>query len=256
MSAHQTTAFRARWISDLRRGARLKSVGHARDRDQRNGTNRVAQVKTAPALGVWDFPHADLRSAYYPTRAQRAQLCDGKGDAAQVGYHSIAPSLNFGAPDLQQRQPISIFKTNRTPAAPISEVERMPPRIPSIQPLRATHRASIMGTQVAVAAAVAGIGAYTWYLRSSSSATASDKPPVFSSFGFHTLRLHSTELINHNTKKLRFELPDATKPSGLSLTSALLTIAIPKGRWLPVLRPYTPVNDLSAKAPCAFPSGT
>jgi cytochrome-b5 reductase len=100
-----------------------------------------------------------------------------------------------------------------------------------------------MSTQIAVAAAVAGIGAYAWY-RSTSSAI-SDKP-VFSSFGFHTLRLHSTELINHNTKKLRFELPgDPTKPSGLSLTSALLTIAFPNGRWLPVLRPYTPTNDLS-----------
>jgi cytochrome-b5 reductase len=103
-----------------------------------------------------------------------------------------------------------------------------------------------MSTQVAVAAAVAGIGAYTWYSRSNS--TKSDKP-VFSSFGFHTLRLDSTELINHNTKKLRFELPDASKPSGLSLTSALLTISLPNGRWLPVIRPYTPVNDLSMHPP-------
>ena len=101
-----------------------------------------------------------------------------------------------------------------------------------------------MSTQVAVVAAVAGIGAYAWYMRSSKS-TASDKP-VFASFGFHSLRLESTELINHNTKKLRFALPDSSKPSGLSLTSALLTVSFPKGRWLPVLRPYTPVNDLSA----------
>ncbi|KAK3292156.1 uncharacterized protein B0H64DRAFT_445117 [Chaetomium fimeti] len=109
--------------------------------------------------------------------------------------------------------------------------------------LRATHRANVMGTtQVAVAAAVAGIGAYAWYTRSNS--TSSDKP-VFSSFGFHTLRLDSTELINHNTKKLRFALPDATKPSGLPLTSALLTVAFPSGRWLPVIRPYTPVNDIN-----------
>ncbi|AEO67148.1 uncharacterized protein THITE_2088630 [Thermothielavioides terrestris NRRL 8126] len=109
--------------------------------------------------------------------------------------------------------------------------------------LRATHRASVMSTPVAVAAAVAGIGACAWYLRSNS--TASSDKPIFSSFGFHTLRLHSTELINHNTKKLRFELPDASKPSGLSLTSALLTVSWPTGRWLPVLRPYTPVNDLN-----------
>lgn len=110
-----------------------------------------------------------------------------------------------------------------------------------------------MGTQVAFAAAVAGIGAYAWYLRSSK--IQSDKP-VFSSFGFHTLRLDSTELINHNTKKLRFELPDAGKPSGLSLTSALLTISFPNGRWLPVLRPYTPVSDLSMRSARTAPLET
>ncbi|KAL2177079.1 uncharacterized protein P884DRAFT_201457 [Thermothelomyces heterothallicus CBS 202.75] len=98
-----------------------------------------------------------------------------------------------------------------------------------------------MGTQIAITAAVAGIGAYAWYLRRSN--TNGDKP-VFRSFGFHTLRLESAELINHNTKKLRFNLPDKSKPSGLSLTSALLTMSFPNGRWLPVLRPYTPVNDL------------
>jgi cytochrome-b5 reductase len=106
-------------------------------------------------------------------------------------------------------------------------------------------------TPVAVAAAVAGIGAYAWYLRSSAP---SDKP-VFSSFGFQTLRLDSAELINHNTKKLRFELPDSSKPSGLSLTSALLTISFPNGRWLPVLRPYTPTNDLSMHSLLSPPAG-
>lgn len=100
-----------------------------------------------------------------------------------------------------------------------------------------------MSTQVAVAAAIAGIGVYALYLRRNSAQDKSGKP-VFSSFGFRSLRLHSTELINHNTKKLRFELPDASQPSGLSLTSALLTVSFPNGGWLPVLRPYTPVNEL------------
>ncbi|KAH6631514.1 hypothetical protein F5144DRAFT_220965 [Chaetomium tenue] len=121
----------------------------------------------------------------------------------------------------------------------------MPPPGTLFRPFlrRATQRANVMGTtQVAVAAAVAGIGAYAWYLRSNN--TTSEKP-IFSSFGFHSLRLDSTELINHNTKKLRFALPDATKPSGLGLTSAVLTVAFPNGRWLPVIRPYTPTNDLN-----------
>ncbi|KAL1837735.1 hypothetical protein VTJ49DRAFT_3451 [Mycothermus thermophilus] len=95
---------------------------------------------------------------------------------------------------------------------------------------------------LAAGAAVAGLGVYAWYTRSNN--TQSDMP-VFSSFGFRTLRLESTELISHNTKKLRFELPDRTQPSGLSLTSSLLAVSLPQGRWIPVLRPYTPVNDLS-----------
>ncbi|KAK1759208.1 NADH-cytochrome b5 reductase 2 [Echria macrotheca] len=103
-----------------------------------------------------------------------------------------------------------------------------------------------MSTQVAVAAAVAGIGVYALYLRRSSASAQTGKP-IFGSFGFHSLKLHSSELINHNTKKLRFELPDASQPSGLSLSSALLTVSFPNGRWLPVLRPYTPTNDLDEK---------
>ncbi|KAL2267403.1 hypothetical protein VTJ83DRAFT_4680 [Remersonia thermophila] len=91
-------------------------------------------------------------------------------------------------------------------------------------------------------AAIAGLGVYAWYAHSSN--TQSDMP-VFSSFGFRSLRLESTELINHNTKRLRFELPDRTQTSGLSLTSSLLSVSLPKGRWIPVLRPYTPVNDLN-----------
>ncbi|KAK3306521.1 uncharacterized protein B0T15DRAFT_509892 [Chaetomium strumarium] len=118
----------------------------------------------------------------------------------------------------------------------------MPSGTPFRPFLRATHGASVMSSPVAIAAAAAGIGAFAWYLRSSG---ANSDKPIFSSFGFHTLRLHSTELVNHNVKKLRFELPDASKPGGLPLTSALLTISFPNGRWLPVLRPYTPTNDLN-----------
>jgi cytochrome-b5 reductase len=99
-----------------------------------------------------------------------------------------------------------------------------------------------MSTQVAVIAAVAGIGAYALYLRQTRPSP-TDRP-VFGSFGFHTLKVHSTELVNHNTKRVRFELPNPKLPTGLGLTSALLTVSRPNGRLLPVLRPYTPVNDL------------
>jgi cytochrome-b5 reductase len=105
-----------------------------------------------------------------------------------------------------------------------------------------------MGTPftLAAGAAVAGLGVYAFYLRNDNS---NPDMALFSGFGFRTLKLESTELVNHNTKKLRFELPDRSQPSGLSLTSSLLSVAIPEGRWFPVFRPYTPVNDLSESLP-------
>ncbi|KAK4174520.1 hypothetical protein QBC36DRAFT_333471 [Triangularia setosa] len=114
------------------------------------------------------------------------------------------------------------------------------------------RRAEAMTTQVAFAAAAVGIGAYV-YMRSGATAapgtsatgSGSDTKP-FSGFGFRTLKLHSSELVNHNTKKLRFELPDPNQSSGLTLSSALLTVSFPpsNGRWTPVVRPYTPTNPL------------
>lgn len=108
-----------------------------------------------------------------------------------------------------------------------------------------------MTTPVAIAAAVAGIGAYALYMNRSSSSSQTAKEP-FSSFGFHQLRLKSSESINHNTKRLRFELPDPNVKSGLSLTSAVLTISFPNGGWIPCVRPYTPTNDLS-RSPFPYP---
>lgn len=58
-----------------------------------------------------------------------------------------------------------------------------------------------------------------------------------------SLPLESSSQINHNTKLLRFSLPHSTDTSGLALTSAVLTLSWPKGRWLPVARPYTPVSS-------------
>ncbi|KAK9462310.1 uncharacterized protein V1516DRAFT_646539 [Lipomyces oligophaga] len=60
---------------------------------------------------------------------------------------------------------------------------------------------------------------------------------------FLSLPLESCELVNHNTKRLRFKLPGENCVSGLPLTSALLTLSWPKTSWTPVLRPYTPVSS-------------
>ncbi|KAL1845320.1 hypothetical protein VTK73DRAFT_689 [Phialemonium thermophilum] len=121
--------------------------------------------------------------------------------------------------------------------------------------LRHVLAASTMNTTVLAAAAVAGVGAYALYLRRSSSgdssgaakASSSTQNGTFSRFGFKSLRLHSSEQVNHDTKRLRFALPDPDATSGLSLTSAVLTLSFPNGGWIPCLRPYTPVNELDEK---------
>ncbi|KAE8353105.1 hypothetical protein BDV28DRAFT_133905 [Aspergillus coremiiformis] len=95
--------------------------------------------------------------------------------------------------------------------------------------------------------AVFGIGAYCArsHLLPRVHAESNEPPAMFSGFGFTTLRLQSVKVVNHNTKRLVFEFPDPNARGGLSLTSALLTFSRPKGRWLPVLRPYTPISDLN-----------
>ncbi|KAJ6108088.1 hypothetical protein N7523_009411 [Penicillium sp. IBT 18751x] len=101
---------------------------------------------------------------------------------------------------------------------------------------------------IASAVAVAGVGVY-YSTRSSllptGHAESTTTPKVFGGFGFTTLRLQDVKQVNHNTKRLVFEFPDETATSGLTLTSALLTISWPKGSWFPVPRPYTPISDLN-----------
>ncbi|KAI1503507.1 hypothetical protein F5X99DRAFT_375510 [Biscogniauxia marginata] len=94
-------------------------------------------------------------------------------------------------------------------------------------------------------AAVAGIGAglYFRYTMSVAHADSGAPPKVFGSGpAFLSLRLESSEFVNHNTKKLRFELPEQDAVSGLGISSALLTFSWPKGCYLPCVRPYTPIS--------------
>jgi len=60
--------------------------------------------------------------------------------------------------------------------------------------------------------------------------------------GFVDLKLESVENVSHNTKKLRFALPERDV-SGLSIASALLTKYKGPEMEKPVLRPYTPTSD-------------
>lgn len=60
--------------------------------------------------------------------------------------------------------------------------------------------------------------------------------------GFVSLKLDDVEIVNKNTKKYRFKLPEEDMVSGLEIASAVLTKFKPEGEKA-VLRPYTPISD-------------
>ncbi|PVI02936.1 ferredoxin reductase-like protein [Periconia macrospinosa] len=62
---------------------------------------------------------------------------------------------------------------------------------------------------------------------------------------FVSLPLESVQEVNHNTKHLRFRFPKEDNVSGLTVTSAVLTMAWPQNSWHPVARPYTPISDMN-----------
>ncbi|CAP69500.1 uncharacterized protein PODANS_1_11620 [Podospora anserina S mat+] len=61
--------------------------------------------------------------------------------------------------------------------------------------------------------------------------------------GFLSLKLEEVEIINHNSKRLRFRLPEDDMVSGLPVASAILTKYKPVDAEKAVLRPYTPISD-------------
>jgi cytochrome-b5 reductase len=61
--------------------------------------------------------------------------------------------------------------------------------------------------------------------------------------GFLSLKLSEVEDVNHNTKRLRFELPEKDQVSGVHIASAILTKFKGPNDEKATLRPYTPVSD-------------
>jgi cytochrome-b5 reductase len=61
--------------------------------------------------------------------------------------------------------------------------------------------------------------------------------------GWVSLKLSEIEIVNHNTKRLRFELPEADNVSGLHVASAILTKYKGPNDEKATLRPYTPISD-------------
>lgn len=126
---------------------------------------------------------------------------------------------------------------------------------------------SIRERPFVTAGAITALGLTAWLTKSyfirnvhaQSPSSASSK--IFTRrFSGQSLRLVSTELVNHNTKRLHFAFPDSEARSGLPLTcttllviitvrwltkaAAILTFSWPEGRWFPVVRPYTPISLL------------
>lgn len=65
--------------------------------------------------------------------------------------------------------------------------------------------------------------------------------------GFISLKLEDVEIVNHNTKRFRFKLPEDDMVSGLHVASAILTKYKAPDAEKPTIRPYTPVSDENAK---------
>jgi cytochrome-b5 reductase len=110
-----------------------------------------------------------------------------------------------------------------------------------------------------LAAGGIGLGIMLKLLTGNASAESNTPRKIFKGGpSFVSLSLDSSEAVNHNTKRLRFKLPQQDAISGLPLTckasiplqvfransstATLLTISWPKGSWVPVPRPYTPVS--------------
>ncbi|EAT81157.1 NADH-cytochrome b5 reductase 2 [Parastagonospora nodorum] len=70
--------------------------------------------------------------------------------------------------------------------------------------------------------------------------------------GFISLLLDKSEVVNHNTKKLTFKLPEPDMESGLPVTSAVITKYKGPEMEKPVIRPYTPVSDVDQQGTVDF----
>lgn len=97
-----------------------------------------------------------------------------------------------------------------------------------------------------IGAAAAALGGGYYYLNSKPAQVPVVPPkPAFigGDQGFLSLKVTEVEDINHNTKRLRFELPEKDMVSGLTIASAVLTKFKGENDAKATLRPYTPISD-------------
>ncbi|KAF5133879.1 NADH-cytochrome b5 reductase 2 [Metarhizium anisopliae] len=107
--------------------------------------------------------------------------------------------------------------------------------------LSRSRPAAILGT---IAAASLAVGITTKFVIQDARADSRASPPkVFGSGpAFFSLPLESADMVNHNTRLLRFKFADKEAVSGLPVNSSVLALSWPEGRWFPVIRPYTPIS--------------
>ncbi|KAF5013592.1 hypothetical protein FDECE_397 [Fusarium decemcellulare] len=137
----------------------------------------------------------------------------------------------------------------------------------AVQPLKRSVRryateaggAGGSNTLVFAAGAAALGGAGYWYYSSGASAPVSaadvkqavgaepKKAFTGGDQGFLSLKVSEVEIVNHNTKRVRFELPEPDQVSGLHVASAILTKYKGPEDEKPTLRPYTPTSDEGEK---------
>jgi cytochrome-b5 reductase len=70
--------------------------------------------------------------------------------------------------------------------------------------------------------------------------------------GFLSQKLDKSEIVNHNTKKLTFLLPEGDMESGLHVASAVITKYKGPEMEKPVIRPYTPTSDVDQRGTVEF----
>ncbi|CEJ88846.1 Putative NADH-cytochrome b5 reductase [[Torrubiella] hemipterigena] len=99
---------------------------------------------------------------------------------------------------------------------------------------------------VLIGAAAAVLGGGYYYMNSApAKVPVVPAKPAFTGGdqGFISLKVSEVEDVNHNTKRVRFELPEKDMVSGLNVASAVLTKFKGENDAKATLRPYTPVSD-------------
>ncbi|GKZ19061.1 NADH-cytochrome b5 reductase [Aspergillus brasiliensis] len=105
-------------------------------------------------------------------------------------------------------------------------------------------KSSLAPIYAAVGITGVGVGLYRYNSATAEAPAAVDRPKVFKGGdqGWFDLKLSEIEVLNHNTKRLRFEFEDKEALSGIQVASALLTKFKPADAKA-VIRPYTPTSD-------------